>query len=273
MTYCAGGAFFNMLQRMPNKCLMEAHARFYAAEVLSGLEYLHVLGFIYRDLKPENVLVHHTGHVMLTDFDLSKHCVVSAAKAIEQRLQFATTEPATLSQSFVGTPEYMAPEVVSGSGFHTSAVDWWTFGVLLYEMIYGCTPFRGKDIDDTFSHILQHTLVFPTPHCYPVSDACKDLITKLLHPDFKKRLGFKRGACEIKAHKFFAGVNWNTLGYQRPPFIPTVEQLDPNNMVPMRPQDDHPAYTEVLASPMPGTNPAAMDPTFRAFTELINEES
>jgi protein-serine/threonine kinase len=79
MEYCAGGEFFRMLQRQPNKCLPENSVKFYAAEVLLALEYLHMMGFIYRDLKPENILLHHSGHVRLTDFDLSKQCAVQPA--------------------------------------------------------------------------------------------------------------------------------------------------------------------------------------------------
>ena len=146
MDFCGGGEFFAALRRLPGrvKALPEAHARFYAAEVLMGLEYLHMMGIIYRDLKPENILLHHSGHVMLTDFNLSKQTQVpTQAKVIrgmferEEESKIAL-KPNLVTNSFVGTEEYVAPEVISGHG-HTSAVDWWTFGILLYEMLV-CSP-------------------------------------------------------------------------------------------------------------------------------------
>jgi serine/threonine protein kinase len=139
--YCAGGEFFRTLQNLknPDKCLQEAHARFYAAEAICALEFLHLMGFIYRDLKPENILLHHTGHIMLADFDLSKPSKLERQPNLVSSLYNTSIDTKTCTSSirtnsFVGTEEYISPEVVLGHG-HSSAVDWWTLGILLYEML------------------------------------------------------------------------------------------------------------------------------------------
>ncbi|UZP39950.1 hypothetical protein NXS19_007766 [Fusarium pseudograminearum] len=170
MEYCSGGEFFRALQTRPGKCIPEEDARFYAAEVTAALEYLHLMGFIYRDLKPENILLHQSGHIMLSDFDLSKQSdpggkptmIVGKNGARTDALPTIDTRSCIANfrtNSFVGTEEYIAPEVIKGSG-HTSAVDWWTLGILIYEMLYGTTPFKGKNRNATFANILRRT--FPS---------------------------------------------------------------------------------------------------------------
>lgn len=136
MDFCAGGEFFRALQRQPGHCLPESWAKFYSCEVLLALEYLHMLGFIYRDLKPENILMTSTGHIVLTDFDLSKGSTVQLTPQVLEK-SMLHTEPGIITNSFVGTEEYIAPEVIKGFG-HTSAVDWWTFGILLFEFLVCC---------------------------------------------------------------------------------------------------------------------------------------
>lgn len=213
--YCPGGELFMLIDRQPTKVLQEDAVRFYAAEVVVALEYLHCQGIIYRDLKPENVLIQRDGHVMLTDFDLS--CLtsckpqvlmpisVSEKKKDKRNQPMFIAEPIRASNSFVGTEEYIAPEIINGAG-HSSAVDWWALGVLLYEMLYGYTPFRGKTRQKTFANILHKDLKFPkSAH---VSMAAMQLIQGLLHRDPEKRLGSCTGANEIKKHPFFRGVNW-----------------------------------------------------------------
>jgi len=225
MEYCAGGEFFRMLMKQPGHCLPEDSVRFYSAEVLLALEYLHMKGFVYRDLKPENILIHESGHLMLTDFDLSKHATSSSPQIVKKL--FSTPQifsaPELATNSFVGTAEYLAPEVIDGNQTQTGAVDWWTFGILIYEMMYGTTPFRGRSQDDTFDHILKDKIKFPDQHTFPVSSSAKSLIKGLLQRDSKKRLGAHQGSHEIKKHKFYDGkINFTLIRNEKPPLIPKI---------------------------------------------------
>ncbi|KAI2634368.1 Pkinase-domain-containing protein [Hypomontagnella submonticulosa] len=231
MEYCSGGEFFRALQTRPGKCIPEDDARFYAAEVTAALEYLHLMGFIYRDLKPENILLHQSGHIMLSDFDLSKQSdpggkptmIMGKNGASTSSLPTIDTKSCIANfrtNSFVGTEEYIAPEVIKGSG-HTSAVDWWTLGILIYEMLYGTTPFKGKNRNATFANILREEIPFPEHSGAPqISNLCKSLIRKLLIKDETRRLGARAGASDIKAHPFFRTTQWALIRHMKPPIVP-----------------------------------------------------
>nr|AML79153.1 putative LOV domain-containing protein [Clinopodium serpyllifolium subsp. fruticosum] len=234
--YCPGGELFLLLDRQPTKVLREDAVRFYAAEVIVALEYLHCQGIIYRDLKPENVLLQNNGHVALTDFDLS--CLTSCKPQLlipeinekkrnhrGQQAPIFMAEPMRASNSFVGTEEYIAPEIITGAG-HTSAVDWWALGILLYEMLYGYTPFRGKTRQKTFANILHKDLKFPRSK--EVSLQGKQLMYRLLHRDPKNRLGSREGANEVKQHPFFRGINWALVRCMSPPTLdaPLIEEKE-----------------------------------------------
>ncbi|TQS33234.1 hypothetical protein Golomagni_06428 [Golovinomyces magnicellulatus] len=231
MEYCSGGEFFRALQTRPGKCIPEDDARFYAAEVTAALEYLHLMGFIYRDLKPENILLHQSGHIMLSDFDLSKQSdlggkptmIVGKNGARTDALPTIDTRSCIANfrtNSFVGTEEYIAPEVIKGSG-HTSAVDWWTLGILIYEMLYGTTPFKGKNRNATFANILREDIPFPDHAGSPqISNLCKSLIRKLLIKDENRRLGARAGASDIKVHPFFRTTQWALIRHMKPPIVP-----------------------------------------------------
>nr|AML76835.1 putative LOV domain-containing protein [Helenium autumnale] len=235
--FCPGGELFALLDKQPLKLVNEESARFYAAEVVIGLEYLHCLGIIYRDLKPENILLLADGHVVLSDFDLSmrtqcKPQVIKhpppKRKSRSQPPPTIFAEPSTHSNSFVGTEEYIAPEIITGSG-HTSAIDWWAVGILLYEMLYGRTPFRGKNRQKTFANILHKDLTFPSS--IPVSLAARQLIHGLLNRDPGARLGSNGGASAIKEHAFFRGINWPLIRCMSPPPLDAPLELiktDPN---------------------------------------------
>nr|AML78066.1 putative LOV domain-containing protein [Hakea prostrata] len=227
-----GGELFALLDKQPMKIFKEESARFYASEVVIGLEYLHCLGIIYRDLKPENVLLQKDGHIVLTDFDLSfltscqprviQNSMPKRRRSRSQPPPTFVAEPVTQSNSFVGTEEYIAPEIITGSG-HSSAIDWWAFGILLYEMLYGRTPFRGKNRQRTFANILHKDLTFPSS--IPVSLAARQLIHGLLHRDPANRLGSTSGANEIKQHPFFRGINWPLVRCMSPPPLDVPLQL------------------------------------------------
>ncbi|XP_019057835.1 PREDICTED: phototropin-1 isoform X2 [Tarenaya hassleriana] len=236
--YYPGGELFMLLDRQPRKVLKEDAVRFYAAQVVVALEYLHCQGIIYRDLKPENVLIQSNGDISLSDFDLS--CLTSCRpqllmpstdekKKKQQKSQQAPifmAEPMRASNSFVGTEEYIAPEIITGAG-HTSAVDWWALGILMYEMLYGYTPFRGKTRQKTFANVLQKDLKFPSS--IPASLQVKQLIFRLLQRDPKKRLGCFEGANEVKKHSFFKGINWALIRCTKPPELETPIFSGENN--------------------------------------------
>uniref|UniRef100_A0ACD5VFH4 Uncharacterized protein n=1 Tax=Avena sativa TaxID=4498 RepID=A0ACD5VFH4_AVESA len=272
MEYCSGGNLHSLRQKQLNKHFSEHGARFYASEVLLALEYLHMLGIVYRDLKPENVLVRDGGHIMLSDFDLSLRCSVSPmlvksssihagpngvvkglagtdgigsnAGCIQpsaffprmlsmskrnrktksdfglhglQTLEFNAEPTDARSMSFVGTHEYLAPEIIRGEG-HGSSVDWWTFGIFLYELLHGMTPFKGNGNRATLCNVVEQPLRFPENP--PVSTLARDLIRGLLTKDPHKRIASKRGATEIKQHPFFEGVNWALVRSAHPPSVP-----------------------------------------------------
>lgn len=178
MEYCEGGQLYQLVKQQPHHCLTEADTRFYAAEVVSALGYLHQMGFIYRDLKPENVLLGKDGHVKLADFDLSKG----------SRRRPCVTAPDVVAYSFVGTEEYLAPEVIDGPE-HTSLVDLWGLGILIYEMLFGHTPFCGPTQDATFTNIKNQDLKFPEHRRGGLSKECKHLIKHLLRRNTKKTVG------------------------------------------------------------------------------------
>lgn len=202
LDYCAGGELFfhlGKVQRFP-----EPRARFYAAEITLAIEYVHNLDIIYRDLKPENVLLDENGHIRLTDFGLSK-------EGIQDDFSGAN--------SFCGTPEYLAPEILNRSG-HGRAVDWWSLGALLYEMLTGLPPFYCRDRDRLFEKIRKGDLSFPKY----LSAEAKDLLGRLLERDPTRRLGTgPDDANEIKRHPFFREIQWDklALGQVPPPWRPT----------------------------------------------------
>nr|AML76350.1 putative LOV domain-containing protein [Phaeomegaceros coriaceus] len=231
--FCPGGELFVLLDRQPTKVFGEEAARFYAAEVVVALEYLHCMGVIYRDLKPENVLLQRNGHIQLTDFDLSfltsskpqliRPTLPEGGRSRKRRRRelpnpIFVAEPSVSSNSFVGTEEYIAPEIISGGG-HSSAVDWWALGILLYEMLYGRTPFRGRNRQKTFSNVLNKELTFPSS--IPVSLTGRQLIRGLLQRDPTRRLGAYQGANDIKSHPFFTGINWALIRWMNPPPLET----------------------------------------------------
>ena len=176
LAFVNGGELFHHLQKEQRFDINRS--RFYAAELLCALECLHGFGVIYRDLKPENILVDYVGHIALCDFGLCKLDMKDEDK----------------TNTFCGTPEYLAPELLHGQGY-TKAVDWWTLGVLLYEMLTGLPPFYDENTNEMYRKILNEPLQFPGTEVVP--PAARDLLTKLLDRNASMRLG-TNGASEIK---------------------------------------------------------------------------
>lgn len=228
MEFCNGGEFAEVLKRQPNRCFQESIVQHYAAEILTAFEYLHYHGIIYRDLKTENVLLHHDGHIRLTDFDLAKRLTLGATIDHYKPVQLSVGKKTTTifptgfqetTASLVGTPECLPPEVLQGE--HSQAADWWTLGIFIYECLYGVTPFmsKGASLDTISKKILRGVFTFPDGP-YKVSKKCKDLIKKLLDINPKTRLGSKMGASELKNHPFFKNVNFAIIN--DPPTIPNI---------------------------------------------------
>ncbi|CAG9319031.1 unnamed protein product [Blepharisma stoltei] len=202
LEYCPGGELFFHLSRAQR--FDEARACFYASCIVLALEHLHRLNIVYRDLKPENILIDAEGYAKITDFGLSKENISGNTGA----------------NSFCGTPEYLAPEVLRKVG-HGKAVDWWSLGALIYEMLTGLPPFYTRDREKLFNSILNSELNFPSY----ISPAARDLLQGLFIKDPSQRLGSgPTDSEEIKSHPWFAAVDWvKLLNRESPPsFIPNV---------------------------------------------------
>ena len=208
LAFINGGELFHHLQREGRFSVWRS--KFYTAELLCALECLHGFNVIYRDLKPENILLDYSGHIALCDFGLCK-------------LNMAATDK---TNTFCGTPEYLAPELLLGQGY-TKVVDWWTLGVLLYEMLTGLPPFYDENVQEMYRKILEDPLRFPDD----VDKDARHLLTGLLTRDPTRRMG-STGPADIKSHPFFRDVDWRKLMQKKiqPPFKPSVESaIDTSN--------------------------------------------
>ena len=204
LDYVPGGELFSHMDH--TGALPIEDVRLYAAETVIALHFLHTLGIIYRDLKPENILIAADGHIKLTDFGFAKDLSQSE-----------------VTKTFCGTNEYLAPEIISRISYGQS-VDWWTLGILIYEMLFQTTPFYHNNTSRMFTKILTENVSFP-PEADP--DAAS-LITGLLQKRERKRFGYN----EVVKHPFFAGIDWQKVynkGY-KPSFIPPIKsQRDVSN--------------------------------------------
>ncbi|XP_054758907.2 RAC-alpha serine/threonine-protein kinase-like [Lytechinus pictus] len=202
MEYVNGGELFFHLSR--ERVFSENRTRFYGAEIVSALSYLHEQNVIYRDLKLENLLLDQEGHIKITDFGLCKEGISYGE----------------VTKTFCGTPEYLAPEILEDNDYGR-AVDWWGTGVVMYEMMCGRLPFYNRDHEVLFELILTEKIKFPSR----ISEVSKSLLDGLLEKNPKNRLGCgPKDAKEIMEHKFFDSINWEDL-YERkirPPFLPQV---------------------------------------------------
>ncbi|KAK3311823.1 kinase-like domain-containing protein [Apodospora peruviana] len=207
LDYIPGGELFSYLRKF--RRFDEDMARFYAAEIVLVLEYLHEQqgGIAYRDMKPENLLLDAEGHIKLT-------------------------------YTLCGTPEYLAPEVIHNKG-HTTAVDWWALGILIYEFLTGYPPFWHQNPIEIYKQIVEKPVIFP--HDPPISDAAKDIIRQLCTVDRSRRLGnISGGAARVKAHPFFEGVDWEAVAQKRyrGPIIPPIRYPGDAQCFDVYPEDD-----------------------------------
>ncbi|KZT73916.1 Pkinase-domain-containing protein [Daedalea quercina L-15889] len=201
LAFVNGGELFHHLQR--EQRFNEERSRFYSAELLLALEHLHELDVVYRDVKPENILLDYTGHIALCDFGLCK----------------LNMKDSDTTNTFCGTPEYLAPEILDGHGYNKT-IDWWTLGVLLYEMLSGLPPFYDEATDKMYQKILTSPLVFGDE----IGSQARSILTGLLTRDPAQRLGVN-GADEIRRHPFFAkNIDFEKLLQKKiqPPFKPSV---------------------------------------------------
>nr|CCA22066.1 protein kinase putative [Albugo laibachii Nc14] len=211
--YCSGGELFHHMSEVGFSYNL---ARFYCAELVLALEHLHHLNVAYRDLKPENILLQSTGHICVTDFGLSKLNVFSNEGA----------------STIVGSPEYLAPEVYSMQKYG-HVVDWWSLGVLMFEMLTGSHPFLDANHDLKVKRIMTPGIIqqlFPAN----MNEDARDLINRLLTFEPTERLG-AHGADDIKTHSFFSTITWDLVFLQevQPPWKPTVhDELDVGNFDP-----------------------------------------
>jgi len=207
MDFINGGEMYFHLQR--DGAFNGERARFYAAEVVLALEYMHTNGIIYRDLKPENILIDIDGHLKITDFGLSKEGMNDTAR----------------TDTFCGTPEYLAPEIILGNTY-TFAIDWWSLGSLIYEMVTGLPPFYDEDVQIMYTNKMTHPISFPNN----LDDQTKDIITRFLDKNPETRL---KNPNDIRAHPFFQTINWKGLVDKTvtPPFIPDVEGKNTLEMI------------------------------------------
>lgn len=221
MEYVEGGDCANLLKNLGP--LPFDMARFYFAETVLAVEYLHSYGIVHRDLKPDNLLITALGHIKLTDFGLSKMGLMSLATNLYEGYIDSETRQFSDKQVY-GTPEYIAPEVILRQGYG-KPVDWWSMGIILYEFLIGCVPFFGETPEELFAHTVNDDIEWPDTEDWSIAPDAKDLITMLLQQNPRDRLGIG-GAHEVKEHVYFDAVDWNSLLRQKAEFVPQLSNDD-----------------------------------------------
>ncbi|KYQ96839.1 putative protein serine/threonine kinase [Tieghemostelium lacteum] len=281
MEYVPGGDLRSLLSALNS--LGEDNARFYMAEMIEAVDSCHRLGYCHRDLKPENFLIDKTGHIKLADFGLSKNVVTrysvnktslkntpNSNAAIEHTpMKFSLNTSVTdfgsfkdlnnqaqLAYSVVGSPFYMAPEVLQATTGYGDEVDWWSLGCMFYEFIFGYPPFDGDSPEEVMETVLKWKTILQRPE--GISDMLWDLISRLIC-DGSTRLGSgEKGVENIKSHPFFQGVNWGNLHSSEPPFVPVLEnEFDTTyfeNTEKLLDTNDHLLVGDKLRSPVVYTN-------------------
>lgn len=219
----------------------EEEVRFIIAEIILALEHLHSCGIVYRDLKLENVLLDREGHVCLVDFGMAKELGESQN-----------------THTLCGTPTYLAPEVLEGEAYGIQ-IDWWSLGVVIFELFTGCSPFDDDDLPSIINNILKNPIIIPDE----IPPYAQDLVSKLLQRDPKKRMCCsEQGTAEIQAHPFFRDINWGKLMVKavRPPYVPKISDK------PDKPIDP----SELDEAPTSKTGKNTDDMAFNNFTYVGN---
>jgi serum/glucocorticoid-regulated kinase 2 len=233
MPFLSGGELFQHLRKF--RRFDEDKVRFYGAQIALALQYLHNKGIIYRDLKPENILMDEEGYLRLADFGMAK------------KLKFNEK-----AMSFCGTPEYLSPEIITMEG-HDRMADWWSFGILLFEMLCGLPPFYSDNLEKMYDSIKNSPVKFPKK--INLEEDTKDIIRKLLEKNPKKRLGYENGIEDIKCHPFFAPIDFTLIEQKKIP-APFIPQL--NNETDVKYFDDEFTSEEVEMSYIPKKNQAVI---------------
>lgn len=203
MEYVPGGDLYSLLSQFG--AFDEQTAKFYTAQIILSLQYLHSKGIIHRDLKPDNILITKSGFLKLTDFGLSL---------------YGTAERRINEKEIVGTPDYIAPEIVL-SNPHKCTADFWSLGAVLYEFLCGVPPFHADTESDVFANILKGKIDFDVLREFEISEVCISFIQSLLVMDPSKRLG-ANGFEEFFSHQWFSGFDWEHINEMEPPYIPPV---------------------------------------------------
>lgn len=262
MEYLAGGDLMNLLIR--KGILNENETRFFMAEILLAIHNVHLAGFIHRDVKPDNILITKTGHIKLTDFGLSAKTenfadpLISLLKDVNEVLNGKSESQRDADPSKprrpsapVGTPDYIAPEVLRNRSYNQS-VDFWAYGAVMYEMLFGHPPFMASTAINTARNIVRWRESLRFPKVPVVSEAAIDLIRKLLC-DADDRIGFD----EIKSHPFFDGIDWDHIQDMEPPYVPILDcESDCRNFEEFEPR----RYDQD-----PGQEPAVVKAAFKCF--------
>ena len=253
--YMSGGELFWHLQKEGR--FNEGRAKFYIAELILALQHLHQHDIVYRDLKPENILLDANGHIALCDFGLSK----------------ANLTKNDTTNTFCGTTEYLAPEVLLDEQGYTTMVDFWSLGVLVFEMCCGWSPFYAEDTQQMYKNIAFGKVRFPRD---ALSTEGRNFVKGLLNRNPKHRLGATNDAEELKAHPFFADIDWEALARKKvvPPFKPKLKSvLDTSNFDPeftnaLQNSSSLNARAAALAAGITASTPLSpgMQANFKGFT-------
>eukprot|EP00736_Rhodelphis_marinus_P011128 Rmarinus@m.11551 len=241
MEYLPGGDMMTLLMRMD--ILPHDWVRFYVAETILALHSIHRLGYVHRDIKPDNLLFDAQGHLKLSDFGLctSVKCYTDmvdenpspppesdTSMSYSQRTASWKRNRREKAYSTVGTPDYIAPEVLTQRGYGIEC-DFWSLGVIMFEMLVGYPPFYSEQPVQTCRKILNWRTSLAFPDDVEVEPDAKDLICRLIC-DSSSRMGARGGIAEFQSHPFFAGVNWDGIHVETPPFTPTLKgELDTSN--------------------------------------------